>query len=592
MTTPRRSRPLRAGALLVVGALTCAGCRQEPPPDYPGQVTALADRYVREYLEAFPYTALVLGAPDTRPDALADHSLAALQRWQAAEDAMLAELAKIDTTSVAGTPAALTHAFLKNQLESARDFRVCRMELWNVSPTWTGWQGEFPLVAGMQAVRTDVEQRAAVTRWAQLPAWLDAEVANLREGLRLGYSAPRSNVESVIRQMDAMLAARVDDSPFVQMAKEPGAFRDQLLALETGGIRPAITRYRDFLKTEYLPEARTAIGVSTNPNGDACYRASVMYHATVDMTAQQIHDTGLAEMRKLQDEVSGIGLRMFGTSDPVRVLSMARTDRRYRFGSREELIAYAEAAVERAHTALPQWFGRLPTAPVIVEPYPAFLEKTAPGGQAIPPGADGSPGKYMINAYNATAQSRAGLESTAFHEAYPGHHLQVALALEREGLHPIARYFFLSGFGEGWALYSERLAEEMGLFSGDIDRLGLYSNEALRAARLVVDSGMHMLGWTRQRAIDYLLANTTETPDRAAAEIDRYIAVPGQATSYMLGNLEIRRLRVSAERALGNRFDIKAFHDVVLEDGALPLWALREKIERWLLSQQAKINTP
>lgn len=586
MTTPPRSRLLRCAAPLALAGFMLAGCRQEPPPDHVGQVTALADRYVADYLAAYPYMALVLGAPDTQPGALVDHSLAAVQRWQAAEDAMLADLARIDPATVDGTPAALTYTFLKNQLESARDFRVCRMELWNVSPTWTGWQGEFPLVAGMQAVGSPDDRRAAVTRWAQLPAWLDTEITNLRTGLAQGYSAPRSNVESVIRQMDALLSARVDDSPFVQMAEEPGAFRDQLIALETGGIRPAITRYRDFLKSEYLPQARTAIGVSTNPNGDACYRAAVKYHATVDMTAQQVHDTGLAEMRKLQDEVSEIGLPMFGTSDPVRVLSMARTERRYRFNSREELIAYAEAAVARARVALPNWFGRLPKAPVVVEPYPAFLEKTAPGGQAIPPGADGSPGKYMINAYNATAQSRAGLESTAFHEAYPGHHLQVALALEREGLHPIGRYFFLSGFGEGWALYTERLADEMGLFSGDIDRLGLLSNEALRAARLVVDSGMHMLGWTRQRAIDYLLANTTETPDRAAAEVDRYIAVPGQATSYMLGNLEIRRLRTSAQRTLGDRFDIKAFHDAVLEDGSLPLWALRNKIERWVAAQQ------
>ncbi|MGE3344610.1 MAG: DUF885 family protein [Vicinamibacterales bacterium] len=586
MTTPPRSRLLRCAAPIVVAGLMLAGCAQEPPPDHAGRVTALADRYVADYLSAFPYMALVLGAPDSQPAALADHSLAALQRWQAAEDAMLAELTQIDPSTMAGTPAGLTYTFLKNQLESARDMRVCRMELWNVSPTWTGWQGEFPLVAGMQAVGTADDRRAAVTRWAQLPAWLDTEITNLRAGLAQGYTAPRSNVESVIRQMDALLSARVDDSPFVQMAAEPGPFRDQLIALETGGIRPAITRYRDFLKTDYLPRARTAIGVSTNPNGDACYRAAVKYHATVDMTAQQIHDTGLAEMRKLQDEVSQIGLRMFGTSDPVRVLSLARSERRYRFTSREELIAYAEAAVERARVALPNWFGRVPKAPVVVEPYPAFLEKTAPAGQAIPPGADGSPGKYMINAYNATAQSRAGLESTAFHEAYPGHHLQVALALEREGLHPIGRYFFLSGFGEGWALYTERLADEMGLFSGDIDRLGLLSNEALRAARLVVDSGMHMLGWTRQRAIDYLLANTTETPDRAAAEVDRYTAVPGQATSYMLGNLEIRRLRTSAQRALGDRFDIKAFHDAVLEEGSLPLWALRDKIERWVAAQQ------
>jgi uncharacterized protein (DUF885 family) len=291
-------------------------------------------------------------------------------------------------------------------------------------------------------------------------------------------------------------------------------------------------------------------------------------------------------MQALHEDISEIGLRSFGSSDPIKVLAVAKNDRRYRFASREELIAYAEAAVERGRLAVPDWFGLVPSAPVIVEPYPPFLEKTAPGGQAIPPSADGAPGKYMINAYNATAQSRAGLESTAFHEAYPGHHLQVAIALEREGLHPISRYFFLSGFGEGWALYTERLADEMQLFSGDIDRLGLYSNEALRAARLVVDSGMHVLGWSRQQAIDYVLANTTETADRAAAEIDRYIAVPGQATAYMIGNLEIRKLRTEAERALGSRFDIKAFHDAVLEDGSMPLWALREKIERWIAAQQ------
>jgi uncharacterized protein (DUF885 family) len=304
------------------------------------------------------------------------------------------------------------------------------------------------------------------------------------------------------------------------------------------------------------------------------------------MTPQAIHDTGLAEMAKIQEEMRAIGKRSFGVEDPQKLIALVKTDPKYRFRSREELIAYAESAVERAKQAVPKYFGRLPKAPVIVEPYPPFLEKTAPGGQAIPPSADGKPGKYMINAYNATAQSRAGLESTAFHEAYPGHHLQIATALEREGLHPIQRYFFLSGFGEGWALYTERLSDEMGLFSSDVDRLGLLSNEALRAARLVVDSGMHALGWTRQRAIDYLLAHTTETPSHAASEIDRYIAVPGQATAYMIGNLEIRRLRAEAERTLGAKFDLRAFHDLLLEDGALPLSAVRTKVEGWIRSRR------
>ena len=249
------------------------------------------------------------------------------------------------------------------------------------------------------------------------------------------------------------------------------------------------------------------------------------------------------------------------------------------------MIKFAESAVARAKAEVPKWFGHVPGAPVVVEPYPAYLEKTAPGGQAVAPTADGKPGKYLLNAYKATEQSRAGLESTAFHETYPGHHMQGAIALEQEHLHPIQRYFFLSGFGEGWGLYAERLADEMGLFSSDVDRLGLLSNEALRAARLVVDSGMHALGWTRQQSIDYVIAHTTETAARAEAEIDRYIAVPGQATAYMIGNLEIRRLREEAKQKLGPRFDIKAFHDIALEDGSLPLWVLREKIERWVAEE-------
>ncbi len=577
-------------AIVVVLAAGCGSPVPAADPDAAAkQITALADAYVQGYLEAFPYQALAIGAPEVHPDRLADHSLPALARWEGREDAILAELKKIDSASIAGRPEAVTHTFLENQLERAQDFRTCRMELWNVSPTWTGWQGEMPVIAGMQAVGTAVEQRAAIARFSELAKYLDDEIANLRVGIRLGYTAPKGNVQSVMAQVEAMLETPVGDSPFVQMApKDTGEladFRKQLEELEQTKIRPAIQRYRDFLRDTYLAAAREAIGVTAIPNGANCYRAAVRFHATVDMSPKQIHDLGLSQMEKILGEMRVIGARSFGTDDPIKLLQRVKTEPRYRFRSRDELIKYAEAAVERARQAVPKFFGRVPKAPVIVEPYPPFLEKTAPGGQAVPPSADGKPGKYLINAYKATDQSRAGLESTAFHEAYPGHHLQVATALERSGLHPISRYFFLSGFGEGWALYTERLADEMGLFSSDVDKLGLLSNEALRAARLVVDSGMHGLGWTRQQAIDYVLAHTTDNKARVEAEIDRYIAVPGQATAYMIGNLEIQRLRAEATKALGAKFDIRAFHDLVLEDGAVPLSALRVKVERWIKSR-------
>jgi uncharacterized protein (DUF885 family) len=573
----------------IVLSVSCSSTPATPPgSDAAPRVTTLADRYVKEYFDAFPYHALSTGAPDVHPDRLIDHSLPALARWEKQEDAMLADLKAIPLAPLEGRAEAITYKFLQNQLEASIGYRVCRMELWNVSPTWTGWQSDLALSAGQQATGTDEQRRNAVARFSHIPKYLDDEIANLQEGVKLGFTAPKSNVQIVIRQMDEMLAAKVADSPFVQMARDdtPAEFRKQLEELEVKGIRPAIKRYRDYLAGTYLAAARADIGVSANPNGQACYRAAVKYHATVDLTPQQVHDMGLEQMKKIQAEMIEIGKRSFGTSDPAVLLQKAKTDPKYRFKSRDELIKYAEAAVAKSKAALPKWFGRIPSAPVIVEPYPPYLEKSAPGGQAMPPSADGKPGKYMINAYNATEQSKAGLESTAFHEAYPGHHMQVAVALERKELHPISRYFFVSGFGEGWALYTERLSDEMGLFTGDIDRVGLLSNEALRAARLVVDSGMHALGWSRQQAIDYLLSHTTETKGHGTSEIDRYIAVPGQATAYMIGNLEIRRLREKAQQSLGGKFDVRDFHDLVLADGTVPLWVLREKVDKWIESKQ------
>jgi len=582
---------MRPSALAVSALFLATACTTSPPGPDPEQVAkdvnAVADNYLHSYLDAFPENALAIGARDPHPSQLGDHSLAALKKWEQREDELLARLKQIDIKPIQDDPEGVTYRFLQHLLEAAQGFRVCKGELWNVSPTWTGWQANLPVLAGMQSTTQPAAQQDAFARWSQVPKWLDDEIANLQEGLKQGYSAPKGNVKSVIEQVDAMLAAPVKDSPFVQMAKAdaPAAFRNRLEELEKTQIRPAIAKYRTFLSATYLPAAREAIGVTANPQGQACYGAAVKYHATVDMTAQQIHDLGLAQMAKITAEMKEIGRRSFNTDDPKALLTLVKTDPKYRFKSRDELIKFAEAAVERAKNAMPKAFGNVPSAPVIVEPYPAFLEKTAPGGQAVPPTADGKPGKYLLNAYKATEQSRAGLESTAFHETYPGHHLQGAVALEKENLHPIQRYFFLSGFGEGWGLYSERLADEMGLFSSDVDRLGLLSNEALRAARLVVDSGMHALGWTRQQAIDYVLAHTTETDARAAAEIDRYIAVPGQATAYMIGSLEIRKLREEAKAKLGDRFDIKAFHDVVLEDGSLPFWVLRLKVNRWIADE-------
>lgn len=558
--------------------------------DASARVRNLADDYVREYFAAFPQHALLFGAPDTYPDRLENHSFVALQVWQTREDELLTELRSLDISDLEGAPVVLTYRLLKNQLEAAQRCRVCRMELWNVSPTYTGWQSRLAVLASLQPTETPAQRKQAVERFSQIPRYLEEEIGNLREGMRLGYLAPKSNVRTVIGQMEALLAAPSSESPFVQMAHRDNLeFQIQLNHLEEVEIKPAIKRYRDYLRDEYLPAAREAVGVGANPNGADCYRAAIRYHTTTEMTPEAIYALGLQQMEKTSAEMRKIGEERFGTGDIDSLITLAKADPAYHFSGREAIVAFAEAAVERARQAIPGWFGRVTDAPIEVKPFPAFQEKSAPGGQSIPQSADGSkPAIYLINTYQAERKSRVGVEATTFHETYPGHHLQGSIALEREGLHPIARYFDLSGFGEGWALYSERLADEMGLYTSEVDRLAMLSAEAGRAARLVVDPGIHVLWWTRQQAIDYFIEHTAITVTRAEAEIDKIIAVPGQATSYMIGNLEIRRLREEAEQALGASFEIRAFHDMVLEDGAVPLWVLREKAGAWIGQQRKR----
>jgi uncharacterized protein (DUF885 family) len=549
-----------------------------------GRINALADEYVQFYYEQFPEQALFSGAVDPDPARLTDNSLESVARWQILQQDLLARLDEIDLSVVTDPAAIITANMLRNQLQSSLDLAVCRNELWSVSPTWTGWLAEFSELPGKLKLDTPGQREAARSRLQQMSAYIDTEIDNLRDGVELGYVAPKNSVRALSEVLDAFLALPVAETPFaIAVQQQDIGYQQQVAEVVSGALIPAIQRYRNYLGEDYLQSARDALGVYSSPAGEACYRASVRYWATVDLGAEEIHRIGLEQMERTLAEISEIGQRSFGESDPIALLQLVKTDPQYLFTSRAEMVAYAEAALARAEAAMPQWFDRLPKAPVIVEPYPAFQEKSAPGGQAVAAAADGSsPGKYLINTYQAEKQSRAVLEATAFHEAYPGHHTQFTIAQERTDLHALSRYFFLSGYGEGWALYTERLADEMGLYSSDLDRLGMLSNEAWRAARLVVDSGLHGLGWSREQAVEYMDAHTSNTHTLNAAEVDRYIAVPGQATSYLLGALEIWRLREYAEAELGDGFDIRQFHNLVLEDGAIPLNQLEARITDWV----------
>jgi uncharacterized protein (DUF885 family) len=410
----------------------------------------------------------------------------ALQRWQQREDGWLREFRTVDTLALAGSPAWATYGVLRELLEDSVAVRICRGELWRVSTSNPGWQSSYTSLAELQPVGSDSVRAHALARLEALPGFLRTEIANLREGLRRGYTAPRAGVEGVMRQLDDLLALPPARSPFASPARRDSTptFHQAFLQAVERELYPAIRAYREFLSGEYLPRARAAIGVSANPNGAACYAALVRRFTTLPLSADEIYADGERELAATEAEMRALGERAFGTSDLPALVRRLRTDTGFTLHTRAEVLARTEVAIARARASMPRWFGRLPRADVRVMKYPEFRQRAGVAASYSPPAEGGSrPGIFFTSTYQPERIPRATLESIAFHEAIPGHHLQVAIAQERTELHPLTRFFFFSGLSEGWALYAERLADEMGLYSDDLDRMGMLASRQHRATR-------------------------------------------------------------------------------------------------------------
>lgn len=585
------ARHLCAATLLVLSA--CAMPQGESAASLAARVDSLADAFFDARLAIHPELGTELGLPNAEHDRIRDNSLAAIRAAEARMDSLHMRVITIDPAPLAGSPQEVTYAVLREALEADRQLRVCRAELWGVASYVNGWQAQYTDLALLQPVGTDSLRAAALARAHALPRYIANEIDNLREGLKQGYSSPQVIVRNVIRQLDDLTSEGATRSPFYSPAERDSnpAFRADLARVINTELNPLIRQYRVFLAGEYLPRAREELGVSANPDGSSCYQATIRGFSTVALPADSVYAMGLAEMARIEDEMRAIAARSFSGESLATLLPKLRTDPRYTFRTSQEIIDTSQAVIERGKAAMGQWFGRQPKADVVIQPYPEFRQRAGAPGQYQSAPDDGSrPAIFLINPSDPTRQSRADAENTAIHEAIPGHHLQVAIAKERTDLHRLSRYSFSSGFGEGWALYAERLGDEMGLYSGDLARMGMLSSEAFRAARMVIDAGLHTKGWTRQQALDYLMGHTVISPGMAQGEIDRYISWPGQAPSYMIGRNEILRLREAAKAQMSERFDIRAFHDQVLEYGTLPLGLLRTRIERWMTSSTTSDN--
>jgi uncharacterized protein (DUF885 family) len=573
-------------ALVCVALWACSKPEPEPveqptPVQAQRSIDAIADEYLSALLNRYPEMGTRYSIPGARHDQLTDKSMAAVAAWQAREDAWLGELEAIGEPGKTGSKDWVSFGILHSALARSIAARVCRTELWSASSA-TAWHTVVPSIFEIQPVDTPELQQQALDRLGRLAVYIDTEIENLREGLALGFSAPRVTVATVPGQIRSLLN---DDSPLLSPGKRAGnpEFAENLRAVFANETSPALERFALFLEEEYLPQAREEIALSFNPDGSDCYPALVRYFSTIEPSAEEVHRLGLQQIEGIRAEMQAIIDDYFPGESIESLMKNLNLDPEYTFQTREEVLDYSLESLVAAKAKMADAFGILPKADVLIKPYPAYRESTGTG-EYHSSSEDGSrPGIYYIAVVNPQHRSRAGQQSVLYHETYPGHHLQGAIALELgDRVHPIARYLWNSGYGEGWALYSERLADELGLYTGPLDRMGLLSDQAARAARLVVDSGIHTMGWTRQQAVDYMLANTAWPPGDIEAEINRYIAFPGQATAYMLGMLEIRRLRTLAERELGADFDLREFHDRVLENGSITLPMLDAAVTEWI----------
>lgn len=529
------------------------------------QLQAICDDSWEAALRENPTYATYLG--DFRyNDRLADISETGRRRRQKLNQDFLARLGKVDAAALNENDR-VTADILRLQLEQSLEEERHKFWQWDVDQMG-GPQADFPQLLNFHPL---TDEKGLEARFRAFGPYMDQYLDNLRAGVAEGRVAMRVAVERVIGQLKGLLGAPEDKSPF--------AAKPSLLPSIQESVYPAYRRMLRYLEDEYLPKARTRdVGLWALPGGAEAYTFRIRLHTTTDLTAEQIHRIGLEELKAIHAE-----MRVIAKGDLKAFLEKVTKDPANRFTSREDLLETARREVAKANAKLPQWFKVLPRNECEVKAIEDYREKDSVAAFYYQPDEKLTrKGIFYANTYDATSRVRFNMPALAVHEAVPGHHLQIAIGQELEGLPDFRKHLGPTAFFEGWGLYAERLSDEMGLYSADMDRIGILSFDGWRACRLVIDTGLHALGWTRQQAIDFMAAHTALSRSNIENEVDRYIVWPGQALAYKLGQLEILRLREEARARLGAAFDIRAFHDAVLGNGALGLEALRSIVERRL----------
>jgi uncharacterized protein (DUF885 family) len=579
----------RIATFLAAGGMLMASAPVNPANQ---KLDTLMKDYWEYTLRTSPESATAVGDPRYN-DRLSDNSLGAIKKDIAAQRGFLAQ-AKAFKEADLDADHRLDRELFMWQIQTGLD--GVRFKNWEMPLNQMGGlHVDFPALFSLQPFNTEKDFLDYIARLKAFPKAMDDTITNMRAGIRDGITPPRLIVEDVIAQVKAMASGDMARAPFLApLDRLPADLSDgrkaELKAEVANAIEkdvtPAYGRLLSFLEKDYLPKAKPQPGTWALPDGAARYAYAVKTQTTTDLSPAQIHEIGLKEVARIEGEMLAIAKRLGYADLPSFRAALAKNPGIHPKDA-AELVARYKSYVDGMRPELPKLFGRLPKAQLVVVPMEAFREKDGAAADYNSGTPDGSrPGRFNVNTYQASERSMLTCESTAYHEAIPGHHLQISIAQELENVPEFRKVMGVTAYQEGWALYSEGLGKDIGFYKDPYSDYGRLTDEMLRAIRLVVDTGVHSMRWSRQQMVDYFHAHSGNDEVEIQAETDRYIAWPGQALAYKIGQLTILRLREKAKAELGAKFDIRAFHDEVLDSGALPLDVLERRVNDWIKGQE------
>ena len=597
-----RLRLLAAALFCLLPAMLPAGAQAADPapaasPAESAKLAALLDQYFEESLLLNPILATSIGDPRYNDR----FEVTISPEWRARAEKLdrdyLARIQTIDPGQLQGQDL-LSYEIFKTARE--RDIEGYRFPSYllplNQFYSAPNFFAQLGSGQGIQPFKTVKDYEDFLKRADGFVAWTDQAIINMREGVAKGYTQPRILMERVLPQLQAQIVDKPEDSLFWGPVRNmPTDFsqadRERLTAAYSAMIStkilPNYRRLHDFVRDEYLPKCRTSVGLDALPDGKAWYAYNIKDITTTQLSPDEIHEIGLAEVARIHGEMRRVMEQVGFEGDLKAFLDYLQVDPKFFWNTREELIQGYVDIKNEVDPRLPRLFEILPKADYEIRAVEPFREKSAAGGQYMAASEDGSrPGVFYANAYDLKARPKWAMEALSLHEGNPGHHFQITIQREQKNLPKFRRFGGYTAYSEGWGLYAESLGKELGMYEDPYQYVGMLEAELWRAIRLVVDTGLHSKGWTREDVLDYMDMNSSAAEARRVSEAERYIAIPGQATAYKIGQLRIRALRNFAQQELGDKFDVRKFHTAVLADGALPLDVLELKINRWIESQR------